>query len=262
MENGNTDADTTTPDTANDYFGYEATATQPTEGETGADDKIDYQAEVNRLLKETKVTDDGKFEFPANTPPWAKVAISNEKKFRDTQSGFTKATQDLKVASAEIDVLKGKLSSGLTAEQTQELNELKVTDVDAYFNKRTQYEAEAHTAFNVELEEVSTKTRGEIEKDRRTQYLVDFNLGRKTPITNELISSEVPSKYYAQLEKGEVTFEKFLSNVASFIDTPKVLANTDIETVVTNLSDVAGGDTPSAEKRFVNLELEYSKTVF
>ena len=263
MENGNTATDTATeqPETAQDYFGYEPTAID-VEKSTPA--SIDYQSEVNRLLKETKVSEDGKFEYPANTPAWAKVAIANEKKFRDTQSSFTKSSQDNKLLEAEIASLKGKLAetTALTAEQTSELEVLKVTDPDAYFDKRTEYEAQAHTQFDSELTEVRTKTAEQIELGRREVFVEEFNRGRKVPITQELIDNEVPAKFFKQLQANEVTFDEFMSNVAGYIDTPKVAGKKEDVTQVTNLSEVAGGSTPSKEKQYDNLAEDYAKIVF
>jgi len=254
QEDGNTATDTT----AKDYFGYEAPREQPAEDKP--QEVKDYQAEVNQLLTETKVTEDGKFVYPENVDPWAKVAIANEKKFRDTQSGFTKVTQELKVAQAELDVLRGKLSSGLTQEQVTELND--IDDKEEYFAKRAEYEAQANDTFSEELEEVRTKTATEIERERREVALTEFNKGRKIPITNELVDNEVPPKFYKQLEAGKITFEQFLADVAKFVDTPKKMANTETEKNVTNLSDVAGGDTPSGEKRYDNIEETYASLVF
>ncbi len=261
MKNGNTATDTNSQ-TANDYFGYKETDTLPKE--TDSADKVDYQSEVNRLLKETKVNDDGKFEFPANTPAWAKVAISNEKKFRDTQGGFTQAKQDNKVLQAEIDLLRGKLSdkSALTAEQDEELNTLSITDPDAYFAKRTQYETEATANFDTELTEVKNKTTEELEVSRRESYVEQFNTGREIAITQELISNEVPAKFLNQLKANEVTFEQFIASVAEFVDTPKVIGKKENVTNVTNLSEVAGGTEPSAEKRYDNLAEEYANITF
>lgn len=259
MKNGNTATDTKT---AQDYFGIPATeASAPAISDKT--EKTDYQSEVNRLLKETKVVD-GKFEFADDVNPWAKVAISNEKKFRDTQSGYTTATQDNKLLEAEVKVLKAKLAgnTGLSDEQNLELDNLKVTDPDAYFTKRTQFEAESAKQFDTELSDVRHKTSADLEMERRTGYLETFNSGREVKITNELLSSDVPPKFYTQLESGKVTFEQFLDNVAGYLDAPKVAGKKADEVSVTNLSDVSGGDTPSGERRFDSLEEAYSSTVF
>ncbi len=267
MENGNTAPDTTNQtnqETAQDYFGYSPPAEQPSDNGEVNPERTDYQSEVNRLLKETKVTEDGKFEFPADTPAWAKVAIANEKKFRDTQGSFTKATQDNKLLTAEIGVLKGKLAgkTALTQEQHDELDTLKITDPEAYFDKRTEYEALANTQYDTELADVRSKTTGEIELDRRNKYVEEFNLGREIPINQELIDNEVPPKFFKQLEANEVTFEEFMSNVAGYVDTPKVIGNQDKDKEITNLSDVAGGGEPSKEKRYDNLAEDYANMVF
>jgi hypothetical protein len=269
MENGNTATDTATlsaeaskkPETAQDYFGYEPTAI---DAEQVKPEVVDYQSEVNRLLKETKVTEDGKFEYPADTPAWAKVAIANEKKFRDTQSTFTKTAQEKKLIEAENEALKSKLAAmtALTEEQQSELELLKHSDPEAYFDKRTEYEANATNQFDTELAEVRTKTAAELELERRERYITDFNANREVKITQELIDSEVPAKFLRQLENNETTFEEFLTSVASYVDTPKVVGKKEDVTQVTNLSEVAGGTTPSAEKKYDNLADNYAKLIF
>ena len=82
------------------------------------------------------------------------------------------------------------------------------------------------------------------------------------PITQELIDNEVPAKFFKQLQANEVTFDEFMSNVANYIDTPKVAGKKEDVTNVTNLSDVAGGTTPSAENKYDNLAEDYAKLVF
>ncbi len=262
MENGNTAPDTATEQNANDYFGYAPIAEDTTQVDPANTE--DYQAKVNELLKATKVTKEGKFEFPDGTDEWAKKAVMNEKKFRDTQSGFTQATQSNKLLEAEVKVLKDKLAgkTALTQEQTEELDELKVMDVDAYFAKRTEYEASAQTQFDVELADVRTKTESELEIERREQFVTDFNVGRDKPITQELIDNEVPAKFFKQLQANEVTFDEFMSNVAKYVDTPKVAGEKATDENVTNLSNVAGGTTPSAEKRYNSLEEDYADLTF
>lgn len=273
MNNGNTAENTDTsshsetppsesPQTAQDYFGYEPTDISADSSKP--DEVVDYQAEVNRLLKETKVTDDGKFEYPADTPAWAKIAIANEKKYRDVQRVASKSDQDRKLLEAENTTLKGKLANhtALTVEQSDELETLKLTDPEAYFDKRTEYEAQAHTQYDTELTEVRTKTANEIELGRREDFVTTFNLKRSVPITQELIDNEVPAKFYKQLEANEVTFEEFMDNVANYVDTPKVLGKKEEVTQVTNLSEVAGGSTPSAERQYDNLAEDYANIIF
>jgi hypothetical protein len=251
----------TTPETAQDYFGYEPIELKKEEAPA---EVVDYQAEVNRLLKETKVTEDGKFEYPADIPAWAKVAIANEKKFRDTQSTFTKTAQEKKLLEAELQALKSKLAevTALTQEQQAELETLKHSDPEAYFEKRNQYEAEASKRFDEELNEVKTKTAEELEIERREAYLASFNEGRERPITQDLIENEVPAKFYRQLEAGEVTFEEFLDNVASYVDAPKVIGKKEEVANVTDLSKVAGGTEPSEANKYDNLAEEYANLVF
>jgi len=265
MENGNTGTDTATkkPETAQDYLGYDVASLEQVAVEKPKE-SADLQSELGRLLKATKVTEDGKFEYPADTPPWAKVAIANEKKFRDTQSAFTKTAQERKVIEAERDTLRAKLAelSAFTPEQKLELDELKASDPEAYFEKRTEYEREAKNQFNSELQDVRKKTEAELEIERRERYVKDFNAKREVPITQDVIENEVPAKFFKQLEANEVSFEEFLNNVADYLDTPKTLGKKEDVTNVTDLSTATGGTTPSKENRYDSIVDDYANVKF
>lgn len=275
MENGNTATDTAEKEqpTAANYFGYteaEIAQEQADSAKRAPSAQSDFQTQVNLLLKETKVDKDGKFVFPENTPDWAKVAVANEKKFRDTQAGYTQSQQSNKALEAENKELRDLVAQGsqvpLSAEQNAELDELKSTDVEAYFTKRSQYEAEAKTTaqknLDANIKKVTDSTNATTELERRTSVLEQFNTGREKPITQDVIDNEVPAKYYNELVAGEVTFEDFLTNVAGFVDAPKTAnAEKELETV-TDLSAVVGGDTPSEDGRYEDLAGDYARLVF
>ncbi len=261
MENSNT----ASADTAQDYFGYKEADVDSTANTTPAtEDKHHFQTELNRLMKETVVGDDGKFVYPEGTEPWAKVAIANEKKFRDNQTVLQKEQQTIQSLTAENEALLARLETQvtITPEQTAELEELKHTDVGAYYDKRSEFEASASS----QHEEFKTETRNQsalsVEVARREAVLDQFNTDRELKITDELVKSDVPPKYMAELEAGTVTFEQFLTNVASFIDAPKT-ANPTKPTQVKDLTEVAGGTNPSKDGNFdKDLAENYAGLVF
>jgi len=137
-----------------------------------------------------------------------------------------------------------------------------MSDPDAYFAKRTEYEAQASSSFNEFTEETRATSTREAELARREQLIASFNEGRQIPITNDVVQNDVPPKFLAELEAGTVTFDQFLVNVASFVDAPKT-ANARVVTNVANLSDVAGGTSPSKDGNFEqDLAQNYANLVF
>lgn len=264
MENGNT---ATADTTAADYFGYTPTEIKRVDSnaDTTTDDPHAFQTELNRLVKETTVGENGKFNYPKDTDPWAKVAIGNEKKFRDSQSNVAKTNQENLALKSENEALLARLGTqvSITPEQTEELNDLRHTDVDAYYAKRQEFEGQAqqgHTDFTTETRQQSAY---EVESVRRDAVLADFNANREIKITDELVQTEIPPRVYKQLESGEVTFEQFLVNVATFVDTPKTVhAEAPIKNVA-DLGTVAGGSKPSKDGNHdKDLAEQYAKLVF
>ena len=73
------------------------------------------------------------------------VEIPKTDKFLKTKAKSTKLIQENTTLNATKQVLENSIneSTQLTADQTAELDELKLTDLDEWFSKKTQYENEA-----------------------------------------------------------------------------------------------------------------------
>jgi len=201
--------------------------------------------------------------------PELKFAATAEKRRRDTQAEFTKTRQSLKALEAEkaqlFEQLKDRTSVSLTPEQTQELEDLKFSDPEAWRDKLNKYESEAKAKQQDELAGLTGDARkaaeAQFELERRQQVLKDFNDSSSVAITDEVIANDVPPRITKKLEDGKITFEDFLSEVKDYLSKGKVIKNE--ETLnQPSLGKIGGGTTPSNEKADENLQDSYAKTLF
>ena len=242
-------------------------ATPPDSSET----KVPVDSKVSDVVKQITTDEDGNYVFPEDVElsPELKFAATAEKRRRDTQAEFTKTRQALKAIEAEkaklFEQLKTKTSVSLTPEQTEELEDLKYSDPEAWRDKLNKYESEAKAKQQEELASLTGEARKaaetQFELERRQRVLQEFNETTDTPITDEVIANDVPPRITKKLEEGKITFEDFLSEVAGYLSKGKVVKNE--ETLnQPSLGKVGGGDTPSNEKVDENLKDSYAKTLF
>lgn len=244
-----------------DNFGYDLPANEETAAEPVA--QTDYQALINEAL--TKVDDNGKVVYPEDMDPAFKAAVAATKSFRDTQSGYTKATQDNKLKEAEIEALREKLAAtitptiSLTPDEKTKLNELKYTDPDAWFQQMRTLETQASAHVDKELTEVTEKAKDKTVQELRLDALKEFNANREVPLTPELLEAETPPKFVNQLNEGKVSFEEFLLTASAFIDGTKTVVSPKAPTT-TDLTGLNGGTTLKDKDK--SGELDYGHTTF
>lgn len=237
-----------TPQTAEDYLGLVEQVT----GKKAPKPLEVLQSEVNELVKQVTVSEDGKFVYPDGTPEHLRLAIASEKKFRDTQSSYTKTNQALKDAEDEIQALREQVAKQSTAgalseEDTERLEELKYSDPEEWYKERLRLENQA----------TQSLTKVQQEQKARRDALSAVNAGRETPITVDVLDNDVPPRINNKILKGEITFEQYLAEVVSYLDKGRVVANPTLtgDTKLpsggsTNLTSV---DTP---------QIDYSKLTF
>jgi len=213
---------------------------------------LSFDQQVAQLASTVTRGDDGKYQFPEDASVELKTATRAELRRRDTQAAFTQTSQKAKSLEAENKRLKDLLSKRnpiqLTAEQKDELEELKSEDPDAWRAKLNEYEQAANQRLNQELEEVSTSASSEGELARRQLILDQFledNPGLK--IDDDVIANDVPPRITKQLENGDITFEKFLDEVKGYLTTSRKVAGSvpGEETKEVNLSSTGGGSNAS-----------------
>ena len=109
----------------------------------------DLQTQINEALN--NVDDNGKVLFSDDIDPLFKAAVMATRDSRFYQADHTKSRQELAKVNATNQVLNNRLESTtqLSAEQVEELEDLKHVNPDEWFSKKTQYETEARTLARV-----------------------------------------------------------------------------------------------------------------
>ncbi|MCI4435350.1 MAG: hypothetical protein JHC33_00885 [Ignisphaera sp.] len=239
------------PKTAEDYLAFAEQIT----GKTSARPLEAMQTELNELVKQVTISDDGKFIYPDGTPDHLRLALGSEKKFRDTQSAYTRSQQALKEAEEAKDALLEQLASqvpagGLSDDEVEHLEELKYTDPEAWYKERQALESRVTKAHR----ETLTK---EQELRNRHAYLARVNADREVAITPELLDNDIPPRINNKLRNGELTFEAYIAEVAAYMDKGRVVSNPELngDTKLTS----GGSGTLTTNN---NQAIDYSKITF
>ncbi len=265
------------PETAEEYLAYAegmlntpqsqtTTTTKPREASVG------YGEQVNKLLKEVTVSDDGKFVYPDNTPEHLRHAVATEKKYRDTQSGWSRTQQTLKEAEVERDALRNQIvqtSSStleLSTEEEDRLTTLMYKDPVAWrreLNKlESEHNSQAAQVLDKTMGEVRQKAGAQFELDRRIEVLKGFNEGRQTLVTPEVLDNDIPPRITKKLADGHLTFEGYLAEVDDYLSKGKVVQNAIVDNG-TQLSQSAGSnEAPAVDTQLTEGTLDYSSVVF
>lgn len=191
-----------------------------------------------------------------------KAADLAEQRRRDTQAAYTKNQQRLKAIEAEKKLLEEKVGS-LSVKETEELEALKAYDPDAWYEKRKELELQSKQKLQQELSDVSIEASREAELERRAQLLEEFNASHPGfELTDQRIQLDVPGRFTAQLEKGEISFEQFLDSVHNYLNTPKVVGDGNKTLGQPDLGKLGGGDLPTKATTAVDIVASYKKEIF
>ena len=242
----------TPPHNAGDYLGKDAEDVINKVGDTGNVSVADLQKQINGYLKEIKVGEDGKFQYPEDVPAEIRVAIAATKSMRDNQSAYTRARNEAKALQAELEALKEQLSQSpqpltLTQQESEELETLKYADPDAWYQKMREIENRAAGQLNEQFTKARETALQQSELMTREELLADFNQARLsaglTPLTPQQLELEVPLRYAKDLQEGKYDFITYLEKAADFIDTPKKAAAPKAP-VTTDMNNVNGSAAP------------------
>ena len=188
-----------------------------------------------------------------------------EKRFKDTQSAYTKSQQELKAVKAQLEALEKlaqpKVEMDATAQQ--ELDDLKYSDPDAWRVKMNTLEQEARVKHTTLLEEAAQQASAQAELERRANLLAQYNASHPNmPITDELIALDVPNRITKKLEKGEISFDDFINEVHEFIYSPKKIGSGNKVTGQPNLNDFGGNSSPTNSAVLTNIADNYKNIIF
>lgn len=195
-------------------------------------------------------------------------AVTSERRYRDTQSAYTRAQQEAKRQEAIAGGLQEKLLQSevvLTKEQKFELNDLKKTDPEAWRAKLNEYETANQDQLSTELEEIRTTSANKGELEVRKDQMAAWSESTGITLTDEVVANDLPPRFMKQLEEGNITFEEFLDEAGKFLKAEKVIQgsteSTDDDTK--SLGRVAGGSEPSTQAQEGDFDESYEKdTIF
>lgn len=206
---------------------------------------------INSLTDSMVKTEEGKWTLPEETDASEelKFAAMAERRRRDTQGEFSRTQQTLKALEAENAQLTTEwakdVASSLTAEQRDELDLLKHEDPDAWRQKLNQYEADNVSSFQEKTSGIKAKVQQETELEARTRLLEEHNAANPDyALDDDVIENDIPPRFVKQLEKGEITFEQFLTKSSEFLGKPKVVKGTQAPDDV-RLGNAPGGTVPA-----------------
>lgn len=195
----------------------------------------------------------------------AETNVNYEKRFKDTQSAYTKSQQELKAAKAKLEALE-KLTQPVVQldEATQaQLDELKYSNPEAWRDKMNSLEAEAKLKHLSVLSEAEKIAMQQAELEQRAQILSEYNSKHpQNPITDEVIMFDVPPRITKKLENGEISFEEFLNEAHNFLYAPKKVGDGNKTLNQPNMRDFGGGTTPSTNAVDSSIIENYKNLVY
>lgn len=230
-----------------------------------------FEDRVTQVINQASKGEDGKTRLPEGTPEDVAFAANAELRRRETQSVYTKASQEVARLKAESEALKklteGNLRVSLTSDQELELEGLKHTDPEQWRLKANQYEAEARDKHTKEVDErvKNAAQKGVMEAElelRRTvleRYKAD-NPGFE--LTDDIIANELPPRISRELANGDITFEEFLQQAKDYLSAGRVVGSGSRASEEPNLSKAGGDSNPSQDASSKSSQESYDSEVY
>lgn len=231
-----------------------------------------FKAKIDGLVAKMQQQEDGTWVLPKEVEEELDeptlFAVTAERRYRDTQSAYTKAQQEAKKLSAVnkglTDHMVKSATLHITPEQKTELEKLKRDDPEKWRIKLDKYEEESQNILKNKLTEIETESSNKSELEIRQEKFKAFTENTGIELNDEIVDNELPPKYKRQLEKGEIDFDTFLEQASTFLKADKVIEGTtdEDEDEEKDLSSVAGGQEPDVTAQEKDLDATYEKTVF
>lgn len=153
-------------------------------------------------------------------------------------------------AQARIQALEAQLASvadKITWEvpETPELQALKFENPELWRQKMNELEEQAKKKFQEELKKSQAEAEQKAMQEMRDKAIAEYNLKHPdTPITQEILSMQVPPVLVNELSKGE-DIEKTLEKISSYLNKP--VGDGQTPPTSFNLDKMGGGAAPQAE---------------
>jgi hypothetical protein len=228
----------------------------------------DFEESVKAVVEKMAQDDKGNWTLPneADIPKEVMYAARLEKRFRDTQGSFTKASQKAK----ELEITNQKLTEHLVANatlhltdnQAHELEQLKRQDIDAWRTKVNEYESQAKSLLQTKAREFHTEAQKATELEQRKARTEQFAAETGIAITDDLIATRLPAKVARDLEAGVISFETFLAEVKQYVKPDNIAgANKEPEKDI-DLAKLPGGAEPAAADKMIDDIQAYRNEVY
>lgn len=226
-----------------------------------------FEEQVNAAVSKMKQGDNGLWIVPDNLPDHIAFAAKLEKRRRDTQSALAKTQQELKAAKAVADSLKTKVveksTLNLTVQEAEELEDLKISNPEAWRKKLADYEDRASKTLAEELSSIDLDASVQSELERRHQVLTEFlETNPDLVLNDEVFANDLPPRITGKLERGEVSFEDFLEEAKEFLTNGKVIKGTRETDAEPNLGKAGGRSTAADSAVESDFEQSYKNVIF
>lgn len=226
-----------------------------------------FESRVNEVIAATTKDDKGKFVLPEGTDEAVAYAARSELRRRDTQAAYTKGQQSLKALQAENEKLASSWEadavSNLSNSEQARLEELKVQDPDAWRTEIANLENEKRTRFQEKRQAISTEANQVTELERRQMQLEQFNQENpEVNITDEVIANDIPPRITRKLENGEIQFDEFLTEVATYLGKGKKINPGEQPPKEPDFNGARGSNAPSKEAVTKQDSNDYNSEIF
>lgn len=173
----------------------------------------------------------------------ADMVANLEKRLKDTQAAFTKKAQEAAALRAEVKVLREN-SVGqelkLTDDVKAELEELKLTDPDAWYTKKSALERQQKDSLQ---ETINAEVKSLTDLEMRQIVLKEFQQANPDIIlTDDVIALDIPPRITQQLKDGSVSFGEFLVMCKDYLKSNKVVGDGNTTLNQPNLTKVGGNN--------------------
>lgn len=227
-----------------------------------------FEDKVKDTLTKVTTGEDGKNVWPEDTDESVLYAAKAEKRYRDTQSSYTKGQQALKAKEEETKLLRETIEKStqtvIPADQQAKMDELKHQDPDAWRKHMNQFEADSKKQVTENLNEISEKANKSSELIAREHTLTEFieaNPGFQ--LTDEMIENDIPPRITKKLAEGTISFGDFLGECKDFLAREKTTSPTATEEKgQPNLSEVGGGDTATDDATKAMAASDYNSEIY
>ena len=169
---------------------------------------------------------------------------SLQKALKDTKAAYTRSQQKLK----EL-IVNQQAKLELSEKEKEELEELKQTDPDKWYQRLK------------ELEKRQEEHKQKLLKEMTLQEAKAYRDAHYPHLTDEILNNEVPPRLQKAVETGSISFEEYLKEVDKIVKALKVVDNPQAPQQP-DLTQVPGGSTPDKQKAQEKILDNWAKITF